>query len=72
MSLSVAEQHYQLLQHLDKAIKLELIAKLQADVFQKPLNDLSQLVPHHHVVNGDAEALVHINWEEELHLELPK
>lgn len=76
MPMTILEQHYQMVQHLDNAIKLELIAKLQQDIQQKPankpLNDLSKLVAHQNVVNGNSDDLVHLNWEKELQLDLPQ
>lgn len=41
MSALILEQHYQMVQHLDNAMKMALIARLQQDVQQnKSLNDL--------------------------------
>lgn len=73
MSALILEQHYQMVQHLDNAMKMALIARLQQDVQQnKPLNDLSKLVRHDNIVNGDSDDLVHISWEHELNLDFPK
>lgn len=76
MPMTIVEQHYQMLQHLDNALKLELIAKLQQDIQQKqnfkPLNDLSKFTPRHDLVIGDSDDFVHMNWEKELNLDFPK
>lgn len=73
MSALILEQHYQMVQHLDNAMKMALIARLQQDVQQnKPLNDLSKLVEHKNVINGDFDDLLNVSWEKELNLDFPK
>lgn len=37
MPLSLFEQHYQMIQHLDNGIKIQLIEQLQKDIHQKTL-----------------------------------
>lgn len=34
--------------------------------------DLSKLVAHDNVVDGDLEDLVHMNWEHEINVDFPK
>lgn len=72
MNMSIVEQHYQNLQHLDIAAKKALVAKLTADIAQKPLNDLSKFTPRNDLVIGNSDDLVNISWEGELNLDFPK
>lgn len=76
MPITIVEQHYQMVQHLDNEMKLELIAKLQHDIQQKqntkPLNDLSKFKPRHDLVIGNSDDFVNINWEKEFNLDFPK
>lgn len=73
MSALILEQHYQMVQHLDNAMKMALIARLQQDVQQnKPLNDLSKFKPRHDLVVGNSDDFVNMNWEKELNLDFPK
>lgn len=72
MPLSVVEHYYQMIQHLDNAVKVQLIEQLQKDVQQKPLNDLSKFTPRNDLVVGNSDDLVDISWEKELNLEFPK
>lgn len=76
MTMTIVEQHYQMIEHWDNALKLELIAKLQQDIAQKqsdkPLNDLSKLVEHDNVFNGDFNELVQVSWEKEVALDVSK
>ncbi len=73
MPISVVEQYYQMIEHLDKADKIILAEKIMDSVKQesKPLNDLSKLTPHPNAVNGDSDDLVNISWEKELNLDFP-
>ncbi|WP_066800696.1 hypothetical protein [Moraxella oblonga] len=72
MPISLFEQHYQALQHLDNGIKIQLIEQLQKDVYQQPLNDLSKLTAHTDFVNGNSDDFVSMNWEKELNLDFPQ
>lgn len=72
MPVSIFEQYYQMVQHLDNSVKIQLIEQLQKDVSQKPLNDLSKLTAHLDFVNGDSDDLINISWEKELNLDFPK
>lgn len=40
MPMSLFEQHYQTLQHLDNGVKIQIIEQLQKDVYQKPIDEL--------------------------------
>lgn len=70
--MSLFEQHYQKLQHLDNGTKIQIIEQLRKDIGQKPINDLSKLTAHPDFVNGDSDDLVNISWEEELNLDFPQ
>lgn len=72
MPVSVFEQYYQMVQHLDNSVKMQLIEQLQKDVSQKPLNDLSKFTPRDDLIIGDGDDLVNISWEGELNLDFPK
>lgn len=71
MPMSLFEQYYQTLQHLDNGTKMQIIEQLQKDIGQKPLNDLSKLTARPDFVNGDSDDLVNISWEKELNLDFP-
>lgn len=78
MPMSLFEQHYQTLQHLDNGVKIQIIEQLQKDVYQKSVDDysqyskLSRLTAHPDFVNGNSDDLVNISWEKELNLDFPK
>lgn len=72
MPLSLFEQHYQMIQHLDNGIKIQLIEQLQKDIHQQPLNDLSKFKPRNDLVIGNSDDFVNMNWEKELNLDLPQ
>lgn len=40
MPMSLFEQHYQTLQHLDNGVKIQIIEQLQKDVYQKSVDEL--------------------------------
>lgn len=62
MPMSLFEQHYQALQHLDNGVKIQIIEQLQKDVYQKPVDKflqypkLSQLKPYSNIA-GDNDDL---------------
>lgn len=71
MPMTILEQYYQMVEHLDKNTKIALIEKLQQDI-EKPMNDLSKLIANPNVVNGNSDDLVDISWEKEINLDFPK
>lgn len=78
MPISVVEQYYQMMQHLDISDKMQIIAQLQKDIEQNQEIDMSQypklsrLTAHPNFVNGDPDDLVNISWEKELNLDFPE
>lgn len=78
MPMSVVEQYYQMIEHLDNADKIILAEKIMNSVKQEPTNDFSQypklskLIAHPNVVNGNSDDLVNISWEKELNLDFPE
>ncbi|MFC0820783.1 hypothetical protein [Moraxella marmotae] len=72
MPMSLFEQHYQALQHLDNGTKMQIIEQLQKDISQKPLNDLSKFTPRNDLVIGNSDDLVNISWEKELNFDFPE
>ncbi len=78
MPISIVEQYYQMIQHLDNATKMQIIEQLQKDIQQESTSDFSQypklskLIAHPNVVNGSSDDLVNISWEKELNLDFPE
>ncbi|MDO4251071.1 MAG: hypothetical protein Q4C68_06140 [Moraxella sp.] len=74
MPMSVVEQYYQMIKHLDNADKIILAEKIMNSVKQesKPLNDLSKFQPRTDVVIGNSDDFVSMSWEKELNFDLPK
>lgn len=77
MPLSIVEQYYQMIQHLDNQSKMQIIEQLQKDIEQDQEIDMSQypklsrLTAHPNFVNGNSDDLVNISWEKELNLDFP-
>lgn len=78
MPISVVEQYYQMMQHLDISDKMQIVAQLQKDIEQNQEIDMSQypklsrLTAHPNFVNGNSDDLVNISWEKELNLDFPE
>ncbi|UNU73314.1 hypothetical protein LU293_09665 [Moraxella nasovis] len=51
----------QMVQHLDNAVKIQLIEQLQKDIANKPPDDLSKFTPRNDLVVGNFDDLGNIS-----------